>query len=65
MKTETNTSNQFVSTRLRNAFDRIDINTLEGIEDCNHLILKAKIWGLNDLAEEMQIDLDFELNEKI
>lgn len=45
---------------IRNRFDRLIIKELE---DSTNLIDVARHYGFNDLAEEMQSDLDFELKK--
>jgi len=56
------TSKETVSSLIRKEFDNIDI-TLEYITgNAKRLIQTAKDFGLTELAEQMQNDLEFELN---
>ena len=46
---------------IRNRFDRL---TQDGwVQDSKNLIAAARHYGFNDLADEMQSDLDFELSK--
>lgn len=54
MATIARTGQETISRMIRNEFDKTD---WWEVEKANELILTAKSYGLNELAEEMQNDL--------
>lgn len=51
---------QVMRNLIRNRFDRL---TIKELQDSTNLIDVARYYGFNDLADEMQSDLDFELSK--
>ena len=51
---------QIMRNLIRNRFDRL---TIGWVKDSKNLIAVARHYGFNDLADEMQSDLDFELSK--
>lgn len=51
---------QVMRNLIRNRFDRL---TIKELQDSTNLIDAARYYGFNDLADEMQSDLDFELSK--
>lgn len=51
---------QIMRNLIRNRFDRL---TIKELGESTNLIAVARHYGFNDLADEMQSDLDFELSK--